>query len=47
MESRVSSAFKSAFDFQVQDDIINGDGVAEALGVLASGSLVSVAKETG
>jgi len=47
MESRVSSAFKSAFDFQVQDDIINGDGVAEALGVLASGSLVSVAKESG
>lgn len=47
METRVSSAFRSAFDFQVQDDLINGTGAGMALGVLNSGCLVSVAKETG
>lgn len=47
MESRISSAFQSAFNFQVQDDLINGTGAGMALGVLASGCLVSVSKETG
>lgn len=47
MESRVSNAFRSAFNFQVQDDIINGTGAGMALGVLNAGCLVSVAKETG
>lgn len=47
METRVSSAFRSAFDFQVQDDLINGTGAGMALGILNSGCLVSVAKETG
>lgn len=47
METRVSSAFRSAFDFQVQDDIINGTGAGMALGILNAGCLVSVAKEPG
>jgi HK97 family phage major capsid protein len=47
MESRISAAFQSAFDFQVQDDLINGTGAGMALGVLNAGCLVSVSKETG
>jgi len=47
METRVSSAFRSAFDFQVQDDIINGTGAGMALGILNSGCLVSVGAEAG
>ena len=47
METRVSSAFRSAFNFQVQDDIINGSGAGMALGILNAGCLVSVAKEAG
>jgi HK97 family phage major capsid protein len=47
MESRVSNAFQAAFNFQIQDDIINGTGAGMALGILNSGCLVEVAKETG
>lgn len=47
MESRIGSAFQSAFDFQIQDDLINGTGAGMALGVLNAGCLVSVSKETG
>jgi HK97 family phage major capsid protein len=47
LEGRVSNAFRGAFDFQIQDDLINGTGAGMALGVLASGCLVSVDKETG
>jgi len=46
MESRISSAFTKAINFQVQDDIINGTGAGMALGVMNAGSLVTVAKET-
>ncbi len=47
METRVSSAFRSAFNFQVQDDIINGSGAGMALGILNAGCLISVPKEAG
>ena len=47
LEASVSSAFSSAFDFKVQDAIINGIGAGQPLGVLNSGCLVSVSKETG
>jgi HK97 family phage major capsid protein len=47
MQSRIGSAFQSAFDFQVQDDLVNGTGAGMALGVLNAGCLVSVDKETG
>ena len=47
LETRVRSAFKSAFDFQIQDDLINGTGAGMPLGILNAGCLVSVSKETG
>lgn len=47
METRVSSAFRAAFDFQVQDDIINGTGDGMSLGILNAGCLVSVGAEAG
>ena len=47
MDVRVSNAFESAFNFQIQDDIINGTGAGMALGILNAGCLVSVAKATG
>ena len=47
MESRTSNAFQSAFNFQIQDDLINGTGAGMALGILNAGCLVSVGKETG
>jgi len=47
MGSRISSAFSSAFDFQVQDDLINGTGAGMALGILNAGCLVTVSKEVG
>jgi len=47
MESRISSAFEKAFQFQIQDDIINGTGAGMALGVLNAGCLVEVDKEAG
>lgn len=47
METRIGNAFRAAFDFQVQDDIINGTGAGMALGVLNSGCLVAVSKEAG
>ena len=47
MQSRVSTAFNSGFDFQVQDDLFNGTGAGMAMGILNSGCLVEVAKETG
>jgi len=45
METRVSSAFQGAFNFQVQDDLVNGTGAGMALGILNAGCLVSVGKE--
>jgi len=47
MQARVDASFRSAFDFQVQDDLINGTGAGMALGILNSGSLVTVSKEAG
>ena len=47
LESAVSSAFSKGFESKLQDLIINGTGAGEPLGVLNSGSLVSVAKESG
>jgi HK97 family phage major capsid protein len=47
MESRISNAFGSAFDFKVQGDLINGTGANNMLGIMNAGCLVSVAKEIG
>lgn len=47
MESRIGMAFQRAFDFQIQDDLINGTGAGMATGALNAGCLVSVPKEAG
>jgi len=43
----INEGFKDEFDFKMTDQIINGSGAGEALGILNSGCMVSVAKETG
>jgi HK97 family phage major capsid protein len=42
----IQKAFASEFSFKVDDEIIRGTGVGQALGLLNSPALVSVAKET-
>ena len=42
----IQKAFASEFAFKVDDEIIRGTGVGQCLGLLNSGALVSVAKET-
>lgn len=40
-------AFSEEMNFMIEDALINGDGAGKPLGVLNSGAVVSVAKETG
>lgn len=47
LESVISQAFEEEFGFKVDDAIINGTGAGQPLGILNSGALVLVAKETG
>lgn len=47
LEGIIRTAFSGEFGFKIDDAIINGSGAGEPLGILNSGSLVSVAKETG
>lgn len=47
MESRISRAFQSGFDEKLQDQIINGTGAGQLLGVMNAGCKIAVAKETG
>jgi HK97 family phage major capsid protein len=47
LESFIRQAFIGEFGFLIDDAIINGTGVGQPLGILNSGCLVSVAKETG
>jgi len=47
LESFIKSAFVSEFGFLLDDAIINGTGAGQPLGILNSGCLVSVDKETG
>jgi HK97 family phage major capsid protein len=47
LEATLRSGFQSEFGFKLDDAVINGTGVTDPQGVLNSGSLVSVAKETG
>lgn len=47
LESVVSKAISSEMEFKLEDSIINGTGAGQPLGILNSGSLVTVAKETG
>ena len=47
LEAVIREGFTSEFGFQVDDAMINGTGAGQPLGVLNSGSLVTVSKETG
>jgi HK97 family phage major capsid protein len=47
MESRVQAAFRSGFDQKLQDQIINGTGAGQLLGIMNAGSLVTVDAENG
>jgi len=47
LEGVIRSGFASEFGFLVDDAIINGTGAGQPLGILNSGCLVSVSKETG
>ena len=47
LESFIRTAFIAEFGFQLDDAIINGLGGGQPLGILASGCIVSVPKETG
>jgi HK97 family phage major capsid protein len=42
----IQTAFSSEFAFRVDDEIIRGSGAGQCQGLLSSGALVSVAKET-
>lgn len=46
LESVIRQAFADEFGFKIDDAIINGTGSGEPLGILKSGSLVTVAKES-
>lgn len=47
LESIIMQAFPEEFVFKAEDAMINGTGAGQPLGILNSGCLVSVAKETG
>jgi len=47
LESECKSAFTSEMGFAIDDVMINGTGAGQPLGIMNSGCLVSVAKETG
>jgi len=47
LESIIGQAFSEEFGFMIDDAIINGTGAGLPLGVLNSGCLVTVSKETG
>lgn len=42
-----STAFQEEFGWQIDDEIYNGSGAGEMLGILNAGALVTVAKESG
>lgn len=46
LEAVFSQAFAEEFAFTLDDEIINGDGVAKCLGIMNAACKVSVAKET-
>jgi len=47
LQGEMKSMFGTEYAFKIQDLIINGTGSGTALGILNSGALVSVAKESG
>jgi len=47
LEQTIREGFSAEFDFKLTDAIINGTGAGMPLGIVNSGCMVSVAKETG
>lgn len=47
LEAIISKAFASEFSFKLDDEIVNGTGVGQCLGILTSPALVTVLKEGG
>lgn len=47
LQTVISEGFAEEMSFKAEDAIINGTGTGQPLGILNSGSLISVAKETG
>jgi HK97 family phage major capsid protein len=43
----LTEAFNAEFQFQLENVILNGSGAGQPLGILTSGALVSIGKETG
>jgi len=47
LDSYISSSFTSEMDFKITDGVIHGTGAGQPLGIIPSGCLVTVNKETG
>ena len=47
MEPLLGTMFSEAMAFQIDEDIVNGTGVGQAMGVLNAPSLITVTKESG
>lgn len=47
LESWISQAFADEFTFKIEDAIIAGTGAGQPLGILNSGAVIQVSKETG
>lgn len=47
LQSVISESFRNEFTFMVEDAFFNGDGVGKPLGIMNSGALIPVAKESG
>jgi len=47
LDTYLTTLFKQEFDFKISDGIVNGTGAGQMLGILNSGCLVSVSKESG
>ncbi|MDV2503091.1 MAG: phage major capsid protein [bacterium] len=47
LEAEVRDAFNSEMNFKADDAVINGTGAGQPLGILTSGALVTITKETG
>ena len=47
LEAVINRAFPDEMSFTMEDEIINGTGAGQMLGIINGGSLISVSKETG
>lgn len=47
LETVITEGFQQEFTFSLEDEVINGDGASQLLGILNAPALVTVAKESG